>query len=397
MARFALTDRFIHNVKPRERKRTEYFDETVRGLALRVSPEAKSWCFHYTAGEVRKRLTLGTYPATSLSRARTLASEARGHLEDGKDPSTVRAAAENTLRAICEDYLAREGPRLRSAQERQKTFERLVYPRLGTTQIDAIRRTDIVRLLDKIEDERGPVMADKVLAFLSKVFNWHASRSDEFRSPLVRGMARTRPKERARERILTDDEIRSIWRKAQGPFGLLLRFILLTTARRSEAAEMTWGEIDGEVWTLPAARNKTKIDLVRPLSTAALLVLAEARGGLSSSLMADAKGNTNSFIFTNSSKPMISAVWKHKLNFDKACGVTGWTIHDLRRTARSLMSRAGVNADIAERCLGHVIGGVRGIYDRHEYLEEKKRAFEALAAQIERIVNPQDNVVPLHG
>ena len=61
------------------------------------------------------------------------------------------------------------------------------------------------------------------------------------------------------------------------------------------------------------------------------------------------------------------------------------------------MSRAGVNADIAERCLGHVIPGVRGIYDRHEYFEEKKRAFEALAAQIDRIVNPQDNVVPLRG
>src|SRR5262249_49177414 len=151
-------------------------------------------------------------------------------------------------------------------------------------------------------------------------------------------------------------------------------------------------EIDGEVWTLPAARNKTKIDLVRPLSTAALLVLVEARRAFFS---ADAKGNTNSFIFTNSSKPLISAVWKHKEAIDEASGVTGWTIHDLRRTARSLMSRAGVNADIAERCLGHVIGGVRGIYDRHEYFEEKKRAFEALAAQIERIVNPQDNVVPM--
>jgi hypothetical protein len=75
--------------------------------------------------------------------------------------------------------------------------------------------------------------------------------------------------------------------------------------------------------------------------------------------------------------------------------VTGWTLHDLRRTARSLMSRAGILSDHAERCLGHVIGGVRGVYDRHEFHAEKKRAYEALAAQIERIVNPQDNVVPL--
>ena len=85
------------------------------------------------------------------------------------------------------------------------------------------------------------------------------------------------------------------------------------------------------------------------------------------------------------------------MDFDKASGVKWYTIHDLRRTARSLLSRAGVNADVAERCLGHVIGGVRGIYDRHEYFEEKKRAFEALAWQIERIVNPQANVVPMRG
>ena len=387
MARYMLTDRFIQHAKPRE-ERTEYFDEAVRGLALRVSESGvKSWCFHHTIGGTRKRLTLGTYPATSLSKARTLATEAKGLVEEGKDPSTIRTASENTFKAICDEYFKREGPRLRSAQERLRTFNRLVYPKFGNTQIDAIRRINIVRLLDSIEDENGPVMADKVLAFLSKLFNWHASRSDEFRSPLVRGMARTRPKERARERILTDDEIRSIWRKAQGRFGLLLRFILLTAARRSEAAEMTWGEIDGAVWTLPATRNKTKIDLVRPLSTAALLVLEARRG-------TDA-GNTNSFIFTADSDKPIAALWKHKLDFDKASGVTGWTIHDLRRTARSLMSRAGVNADIAERCLGHVIGGARGIYDRHEYFDEKKLAFEALAGRIDRIVNPQENVVSI--
>jgi integrase len=381
MARFALTDRFVQNAKSREGQ-AEYFDETTRGLALRVSKAAKSWCFHYTTSDTRKRLTLGTYPATSLSKARTLATEARGLLEAGEDPSTITAAAE-TLKAICEEYLSREGSKLRTAQERQKTFNRLVYPVLGAVKIDAIRRTDIVRLLDKIEDERGPVMADKVLALLSKVFSWHASRSDEFRSPLVRGMRRSRPKERARERILTDDEIRLVWHKASGTFGSLLRFILLTASRRSEAAQMTWGEIDGAVWTLPALRNKTKVDLIRPLSRMALDQLGPHVDG--------------QFVFpTRNGKP-ITDFWKHKLDFDKASGVSGYTIHDLRRTARSLLSRAGVNADVAERCLGHVIGGVRGIYDRHEYFEEKKRAFEALALQIDRIVNPQANVVPMRG
>jgi integrase len=265
----------------------------------------------------------------------------------------------------------------------------LVYPTLGGVQIDAIKRTDIVRLLDKIEDERGPVMADKTLAILSKLFSWHASRSDEFRSPLVRGMARTKWKERARERTLTDDELRMVWKRAEvfGVFGAFVRFILLTAARRSEAGRMTWGEIDGAVWTLPAARNKTKVDLVRPLTEAALLVLAQVNGA------GDRMANRAVFSVRNGTP--ITGFWNYKLDFDKACGVTGYTLHDLRRTARSLMSRAGVNADIAERCLGHVIGGVRGVYDRHEYLEEKKRAFEALAGQIDRIVNPQDNVVSI--
>jgi integrase len=110
-----------------------------------------------------------------------------------------------------------------------------------------------------------------------------------------------------------------------------------------------------------------------------------------------ADGNIEAFIFTANGKKTIGGLDRHKRAIDEASGVRGWVIHDLRRTARSLMSRAGVNADIAERCLGHVIGGARGIYDRHEYFEEKKRAFEALAGQIERIVNPQANVVPLHG
>ena len=384
MARFALTDRFVQNAKSRDRQ-SEYFDDTTRGLALRVSKGAKAWCFHYTTSGTRKRLTLGTYPATTLSKARTLATEARGLLEAGDDPRTITAAAES-LKAICEEYLSREGSKLRTAQERQKTFNRLVYPILGAKKIDTIRRSDIVRLLDEIEDERGPVMADKTLALLSKVFSWHASRNDEFRSPIVRGMRRSKPNERARERILTDDELRMVWKgtEVNGIFGTFVRFILLTSARRSEAAEMTWSEVKDGVWTLPASRNKTKVDLVRPLSRMALDQLVDG-------------SKTSQFVFpTRNGKP-ITDFGKHKLKFDKASGVKGYTLHDLRRTARSLMSRAGVNADVAERCLGHVIGGVRGIYDRHEYFEEKKRAFELLAGQIERIVNPKANVVPMRG
>jgi hypothetical protein len=113
----------------------------------------------------------------------------------------AEAAAENSLRSICESYFAREGKKLRRIGERQQTLARLVYPKLGARQIEDIRRSDITRLLDRIEDENGPVMADRTLAYLRRVFTWHATRCDDFRIPMTRGMARTTPAERARDRI----------------------------------------------------------------------------------------------------------------------------------------------------------------------------------------------------
>ena len=272
-------------------------------------------------------------------------------------------------------YLAREGEKLRTSETRARAFERLVYPVIGDEPISTLKRSQIVRLLDKIQDGSGDRTADLVLAYLRKVFNWHASRSDDFRSPIVKGMTRYNGKERAGTRILTDDEIRAIWQgTGPGPFHAMVRFLLLTAARRNEVRELTWAEIDGGDWLLPAARNKTKVDLLRPLSSAAQAVIA-----------GQPRIDDGPFVFTTDGARPIS-VSKPKVAFDAACGVTGWRLHDLRRTARTLMSRAGVTADTAERCLGHVIGGVRGVYDQHKYLDEMGRAFEALAAQIERIV-----------
>src|SRR5262249_339632 len=167
-----------------------------------------------------------------------------------------------------------------------------------------------------------------------------------------------------------------------GPFAALVRFLLLTGARRAEAAGMTWNEIDGENWTLPARRNKTNLDLVRPLSTAALAVIEGQRRDCP-------------FVFSRGERA-IPSFSRDKMVFDAAVGVSNWRVHDLRRTARSLLSRAGVAADIGERCLGHALPGVRGTYDRHSYLPEMTRAYDALAALIERIANPpKGNVTPL--
>jgi integrase len=376
-----LTDRFCAGAKPREGEiQTDYFDTQVSGLALRVSEGRKSWTFHYTLGK-RRRLTFGGYPSISLASARTRADEARTAVAAGHDPSLTAA---ETLRDICELYLAREGDKLRTVKWRRGALERHVYPTLGARPIAEIRRSEIVKLLDRIEEGSGPTMATQTLAIIRKVMNWYATRSDDFLSPVVRGMARTNRSDRARERILTDDELRRIWAANYGVFGSFVRFLLLTAARRNEVAQMSWAEIEGADWTLPAARNKTGVDLIRPLShhaQAILKALPKAEGFVWS---------------TNGGTAPIGGFSQFKQRFDAASGTKGWTLHDLRRSARSLMSRAGVPTDHAERCLGHVIGGVRGVYDRHEYHTEKQQAFEALAGIIERIVTgTQAGVVQL--
>jgi integrase len=220
---------------------------------------------------------------------------------------------------------------------------------------------------------------------LRRIFHWHEKRTDEFRSPIIRGMARQNAKDHRRERILDDDEIRRLWAAtADGQsFSALIRFALLTSARRNEIAGMRRDEIDGDgIWTLPAARSKTKTEIIRPLSKAALAILA----GMPRIDGCD-------YPFTLNAASPLASFSDPKAKLDAASGVTGWRLHDLRRTARSLLSRAGVHSDTAEKCLGHSRGDIVERYDRHKYIDEMQRAFEKLAAQIEHIVKPPEGAV----
>jgi integrase len=394
---------------PPDKTRREISDLGCLGLFLVLQPSgARSWALRYRHDGKPRKLTLGPAimlgkgeaepgqpaigDALTLAGARKLATESMHLLKQGRDPGTEtlgkdRAAAD-TFQAVAEEYLKREGKRLRTVEWRRTVLERLVYPAIGRRRIGEVLRLEIVRLLDRIEDKNGPVMADRTLAVIRKIMNWHASRSERFNSPIVRGMARTRPKERARQRTLTDDELRAIWGTAEsypGVFGAYIQFILLTGARRLEAAKLNRTEIIGTDWILPPTRNKTKLEFVRPLSEAARKVLARLP-----------EIGTLGLVFTSDGTRALGGFGKPKRAFDKACGVEGWVLHDLRRSARSLMSRAGVPADHAEICLGHALPGVRHVYVRHEYYAEKARAFEALAALIGRIVHEEsDNVVPI--
>jgi integrase len=387
--RVRLTAEFVRNAAAEKgAERTVFWDADLKGFGLMVTSTGhRRFVVQYRHARVSRRLTLK--PGLSLHAARIEAKKAIGTVARGNDPLADRraqeAAAKDSLRSIAEEYFDREGKRLRTIKLRRATFERLIFPKFGARPIDSIRRSEIVRLLDKIEDESGPVMADAVLAYLRRLMTWYAGRSDDFRSPIVRGMARTSPSERRRERILTDDELRAVWKAAETSnslFGTYLQFLILTAARRNEAAQMRWVEIEGEIWTIPSRRSKQKgfesgREVVLPLSRAAIAVLSVLP-----------RLGDGQLVFTSDGRRPLGGFSKAKKKFDERCGVFGWTLHDLRRTARSLMSRAGVPPDIAERCLGHVIPGVRGIYDRHEYLEEKRRAFDALAKAIQETVNP---------
>jgi integrase len=258
-------------------------------------------------------------------------------------------------------------------------------------------------MLDKIADERGLVMADQTLAYLRKAFNWYAGKDDEFRSPIVRGMSRTKPRERARTRILSDDEIRILWPilDEAGTFGALVKALLLTAQRRDEVANISRSEVgrDG-IWTIPAERYKTKKPNFVPLSQAALAVID-----------AQPKAAECDYVFPSRAGTPFSAFGKSKAKLDEAVlaatkkqakegvkvePIPNWTLHDLRRTAKTLMARAGVRPDISERVLGHVIPGVEGTYDRHSYADEKREALEKLATMIERMLSPlPSNVQPL--
>jgi len=268
-------------------------DAEVRGFSARRWPSgAVSYDLRYrTLSGERRRLSLGLHGTITADEARKLAKKRAGEVADDRDPVTERKAASatatNTVNAVLDSYVKRQLGNKRSARRQISAFDRLVRPAIGTRPIYDLRRSDMAKLFDAIADDHGAVMADRTLAYLRTALRWQQLRDDDFVSPIVTGMARTSNKERARSRILTDDELRAIWQatEGQGAFNALARFLLLTAARRGEAGGMTWSEIKGTDWTLPAARNKTDVDLVRPLSKAAVASLPrKTAGGLFSAL-----------------------------------------------------------------------------------------------------------------
>jgi integrase len=332
-----------------------------------------------------------------LGRRADVRPERTRRVEDGDKPDVLDVSG--LLDYFVERYVKTDAG-LRSAGMIEAQLKRLVKPRIGEIGIYDIKRSHISKMLNDIAEKNGPRMADLALAYTRRAFNWYEvnGADDDFKSPIVRGMARGKPSDRARDRILADDEIRDLWAaldtlKEPACFPSYIKFLLLTACRRNEVADMHAGELNGDVWTIGRLRYKTKRDHLVPLSGMARELIDSLKAG-SRFLFSTTGGDAPFSGFSKAKDALDEAI----ADIRKKAGrepMEHWTFHDLRRTARSLMSRAGVPPDHAERCLGHVIAGVRGVYDRHEFISEKRAAFEALAAMVERILHPESNVVPL--
>lgn len=396
-----LTASNVHTIKPPETGQLDVYDKTLPGFMLRVSASGtRSFAVMYRpkAGPRKgklTRLTLGRLTDQfGLGEARQKARDIMHAVEHtDADPAHDNHSAPETFKAVAESFLKRhvEKRGLRTQGEIERQLERYVYPEWGDRPIAEIRRPDVAALLDEIEDNSGPTMADRVLATIRKLFNWHMTRDDEFVSPVVKGMARTRPAERKRDRVLSDDEIRAIWPHLSGPFGALVKTLLYTGQRLGKVSAMRWQDIEDGTWTLPTEPREKNNPGSLKLPQAALDIIAAQPRIVGSPYVFAGRGGKQMVGFSPLKRKLDKVV-----NEASDTDVPHWTLHDLRRSARSLMARAGVRPDHAERTLGHVIAGVQGTYDRYSYQPERAAALDKLAREIDRILDPQHaKVVPL--
>jgi integrase len=426
MPTLKLTDAAVQRLKGEQDKRVEYFDLAEPGFALRIAgtPEKpkKSWAFLYRVkGEVPPpgkkraplhRLTIGPYPAYGLKEAREAAREARKLADRGIDPATARkdaaAAAQRvaremrTLASVTDEFLIRfmeKGGRKqrphspRYIAETRRNFKNHVLPVWGGRDIKSIARRDVVALLDKIADGPGPIAANRTRAALSTMFTWALRRDLVEVNPVLQ----TEPpgQEKERDRVLSEDEIIALWKAASTlgyPFGAFTQMLVATGQRRCEVASMRRQDIDGDIWVIPAAMTKAGREHAVALSARAIQILEGC------------ERISDVYVFTTRRDRPISGYSKAKAELDQKIAEAGfsmppWRIHDVRRSVATNLGKLGVSRFIIGQILNHSDRSVTGVYDRYEYLEEKRAALEAWGRHIEKLIGRErpapDNVIPL--
>jgi len=379
---------------PPEGKQTDYFEKLKRGLTLvlRISyGGTKAWRVGYYRNGNPQAKTLGHYPAMGVKVARDAAYKF--------DPEKAAASAEaGSFKEVAEKwikhYVAAKG--LRTQPEIERILRTYLYPEWERQPFCDIKRRDVSDLLDKVAEKHGRPQADAVLGTLRSMMNWYATRDDNYVSPIVKRMSRDhrQASERARNRILNDDEIRAVWKACgdMGAYGALVKLLLLTAQREAKVATMRRDDISADgVWTIRSEPREKGNAAELKLPKLALDIIAaqdviDGNPYVFPATVGKGNGPFNSF-----------SQRKEELSKKLPAKMPRWVLHDLRRTARSLMARARVDSEHAERVLGHAIGGIEGVYNRHPYFAEKADALQRLADMVGSILNPPDqtNVVSL--
>jgi integrase len=372
-----LTDRVVQQAKA-SRARVEIADAVVPGLYLIVQPTgAKSWAVRYRTGPRTRKLTLsGRYPVLSLAKAREAARMALEGVTNGRDPAAVKRAgtpADDTLAAHIVLYREKHVSNVRSgtAANINRELERMQDAWPGRS-LQSISKKDVVAVIDKAL-KRGPSAGVTAWKVAKAFFNWCEAREDDFASP-ARSI-RKPAKEKFRDRVLDDNELKLTWEAADaesGTAGALVKLLMLSGARRNEITELARDEIKPEAIELPGNRTKNGLPHTIPITPMIRQVF-------------DSLPSTGKFLLNGTDRPFGDHSGA-KLKIAPA--IQPWTLHDLRRSFASGLQRLGVAPHIVELALNHRSGtfsGVAGIYQRHRYAKEVRTAFELWSQHIEAL------------
>lgn len=383
MATISLTDRTLRSVQVESR--TELWDEALPGFGVRVSPQGdRSFFIMYRYRGVRRRLTLGKYPLLSLAEARQAARVKLGEVAAGLDPAEEREDRRTALSFgdLVEDYLRLYAKqRKRSWREDERILRRDVLPEWHHLAAGEIRKAHVLQLLDAILERGAPIAANRTRAVVSRVFSWALERDLVELNPC----AGTRPPaaENRRDRVLNEDEIRALWSALPRELPVIaaaFRLLLLTAQRSVEVKSISARQIQGDLWTIPAAVAKNKSAHLVPLSAEVLAVLADCKPSPTGLLLPSPRRADSALSETALSHA--AARISRRLGFD-------FVPHDLRRTAATYLPSLGTSRFIVARVLNHADPSVTGVYDLYGYLPEKKAALQAWGHHLIGIVESQ--------
>jgi integrase len=406
-----LTDAKIKGLSAPEAGRIEVADKIVPGLRIRIGTSgAKTFIVRKRVGQRLANMTVGRFHETrfTLADARKKARALLSDIEGGGDPrgETRKATGvgAGTVRAMFEAYKAAKAGK-RSIAEIERIFTVYVLPEIGDRLADSVTRGDITRLVDEVATggrKPRPVMARAVAAQLSAFYTWAMPRLDRLEVNPCRDAGKP-DKPKPRERVLTNDELKALWTLLDGepaPFGPAIRLLILTGQRRDEVFQADRSEFDLEagLWTIPSDRAKNAKAHLVPLSGAALRLLKAIPEAKGSDKLFPARGNpeTGPSGFSKTHARIVKAMIEATGPSER------WTLHDLRRTMATGLQRLGIRLEVTEAVLNHIggtRGGLVGVYQRHDFKEEKRYALDAWAAEVERIVTAEElgNVATING